>query len=232
MKHAQHNPQPASGTAPASAGKPVSGAAPRAAVDAKSGTAPASASGPMSASSPASGLTPAAAIRRRRMRVADKQAAFSLVRKIVVLALAAFVLFGVVFGLAPMKGGDMEPKLSAGDLLLFYRMEDAYTRNDVVIMERDGGQYVGRLIGMPGDTIEITDAHEVRVNGNTIVETEIFFETEAFQNAVQYPLQLGADEFFLLGDNREDARDSRYFGAVARSELKGKVITALQRMDL
>ena len=176
--------------------------------------------------------TPAAAIRRQRMRVADKQAAWALVRKAAALALAALVLFGVVFGLTPMKGGDMEPKLSAGDLLLYYRMEDNFARNDVVVIQRDGSQYVGHIIGMPGDTIEITDDATVRVNGNNIVETEIFFKTEAFQDAVPYPVQLGSNEYFLLGDHRETAHDSRYFGAVTRDELKGKVITAIRRTDL
>ena len=176
--------------------------------------------------------TPAAAIRKQRIRVADRQAVFSLLCKVLILAACIYVLFGVLFGLTPMKGGDMQPKFAAGDLLLYYRMEDSYARNDVVVMNRDGSQYVGRIIGMPGDTIEITPNHVVRVNGNNIVETEIFFETEAFQEAVQYPLELGGTEYFLLGDNREVARDSRYFGAVDQSELRGRVITAVRRTDL
>ena len=185
-----------------------------------------------SQNSSSGGLSPAKAIRRQRMRVADKQAAYALVRKVVILVLAAFALFGVFFGLTPMKGGDMEPKLSSGDLLLFYRFDNDFARNDVVIMDREGSQYVGRIIGMPGDTIEIKDDDTVHVNGSVIVETDIFFKTEAFQDAVQYPLQLGADEYFLLGDHRETARDSRYFGAVKHGELKGKVITAIRRTDL
>ncbi len=177
-------------------------------------------------------LTPEAAIRARRVRLADRRALYALLRKVAVLAAVVFVLFGVVFGLTPMKGGDMQPKFAAGDLLLYYRLQDSYVRNDVVVIERDGGQYVGRIIGMPGDTIEITESKTVSIDGKEVVETEIYFETEAFQDAVRYPITLGAGEYFLLGDHRETARDSRYFGPVRQDELRGKVISALRRTDI
>lgn len=177
-------------------------------------------------------LTPEQAIRQRRIRLADRQAVWSLFRKALILAAAVYLLFGVLFGLTPMKGGDMQPRFAAGDLLLYYRLHDNYVRNDVVVMERDGSQYVGRIIGMPGDTVSITADGNVVVNGNTLIETEIFFKTERYQGATEYPLELGEDEYFLLGDHRETARDSRYFGAVKADELQGKVITAIRRTDL
>ena len=177
-------------------------------------------------------LTPAAAIRARRIRLADRRALYALLRKAAALAVFVFILFGVVFGLTPMKGGDMQPKFAAGDLLLYYRLQDFYVRNDVVVMERDGSQYVARIIGVPGDTIEITDAKTVRIDGSDIIETDIYFETEAFQEAVRYPLALAPGEYFLLGDNRETAKDSRYFGPAKLDEFRGKVISALRRTDL
>ena len=175
---------------------------------------------------------PAKAIRRRRLRLVDKKAASSLLRKVLILTAALGVIFGVIFGVTPMKGGDMLPKISAGDLLLYYRLQDVYVRNDIVLMKRDDMQYVGRVIGVPGDTIEITDEKELIINDNLIVETDIFYETEAFAEATQYPLTLGNDEFFILGDHRDVAKDSRYFGPVKSSELKGKVISAIMRTDL
>ena len=178
------------------------------------------------------GLSPEVAIRTRRIRLADRRALYALLRKVVALGAVVFVLFGIVFGLTPMKGGDMQPKFAAGDLLLFYRMPEAYARNDVVVMQRDGSQYVGRIIGMPGDTIEITDAKTVRIDGSDVVETNIYFETEAYQDAVRYPLTLEAGEYFVLGDHRETAHDSRYFGPVQQGELAGKVISALCRTDI
>ena len=185
-----------------------------------------------SGSSASQAVFPDQAIRRRRIKLADRRAAFGLLKKAILLAAAVFVIFGFVFGLTSMKGGDMQPKFAAGDLLLYYRLQTKYARNDVIVMKRDSAQYVGRIIGIPGDTLEITDDKRVVVNGNPIVETEIFFDTERFEEAVRYPITLAEDEFFILGDNRETARDSRYFGAVRASEIKGKVITAIRRTDI
>ena len=176
--------------------------------------------------------TPEQAIRSRRIRLADRRAAGSLLRKAILLILALYVIFGILFGITPMKGGDMKPKLSAGDLLLYYRLQEEYGRNDVVLMKREGSSYVGRIIGMPGDTIEIAEDETVIINGKSIIETEIFYPTGPFPQATQYPLTLKEDEFFLMGDHRETARDSRYFGAVKKAELKGKVVTAVKRTDL
>ena len=177
-------------------------------------------------------LTPAGAIRARRIRLADREAAFGLLRKTVIFALAVFVIFGLLFGITPMKGNDMLPKFAPGDILLFYRLQRTYSRNDVVVMNRDGTQYVGRILGLPYDTIEITDGNEIIINGNRIVESEIFYETERFEEATQYPLELGEKEYFILGDHRESAKDSRYFGTVREDEFRGKVITVIKRADL
>ena len=177
-------------------------------------------------------LTPEQAIRRRRIALADRRAAMSLLKKAAVLVIAIYVIFGVLYGITPMKGDDMQPKLAPGDLLLYYRMQDEYIRNDLVLMKRDGSKYVGRIIGMPGDTVEITETNTVKINGSDIVETEILYPTKPISEATSYPLTLGEDEYFLLGDHRESAKDSRYFGAVKRNELKGKIITAIKRTDL
>ena len=85
---------------------------------------------------------------------------------------------------------------------------------------------------MPGDTIEISSARHVVIDGAEVIETNIFFETQAFSENVQYPLTLAPDEFFLLGDNRESAKDSRYFGPIKGDEIEGKIITTLKRNDI
>lgn len=177
-------------------------------------------------------LEPEAVIRRRRRRLRDREALKALILKIILLAAVLAVLFGALFGLTPMKGGDMEPKLSAGDLLLYYRLEKNFARNDVVIMERDGKEYVGRLIGMPGDTLDISRDGVISIDGNNIVETNIFYETKPYEESGRYPIALGQDEYFLLADKRDTAKDSRHFGAVKAEEIKGKVITSVKRTGI
>lgn len=175
---------------------------------------------------------PEAVILKRRRRLRDREAAKSLVLKIFTLVIAVLVMFGVIFGITPMKGGDMEPKLSAGDLLVYYRLEKNFNRNDVVIMERDGNQYVGRLIGLPGDTINISPSGGISIDGNNIFETGIFYETKPYEGSGRYPLGLAENDYFLLADKRDTAKDSRYFGPVKREEIKGKVISSVKRTGI
>ena len=176
--------------------------------------------------------TPESVILARRRRLRDLAMLGALIRKLLLFALILLILFGAVFGIAPMKGSDMEPRLSQGDLLLYYRLEKNPVRNDVVIMKRGGSRYVGRLIGMPGDTVNISNGGVISINGNNIMESDIYYETKPYQDTGRYPLTLADNEYFLLGDKRDTAKDSRYFGAVEADEIKGKVIMAIRRTGI
>lgn len=57
----------------------------------------------------------------------------------------------------------MSPKINAGDLMLFYRLENNFSIRDVVIFEKDGVSYTGRIIAKDGDTVEITNEAEVKL---------------------------------------------------------------------
>lgn len=106
--------------------------------------------------------------KKAKQRKKDIAMLKALLIKITFFTLILVGLFKFVIGLAPMKGGDMEPALSAGDLLIYYRLENNHNRNDTVIIEREGNQYVGRLVGMPNDTINITNGGTISINGNNI----------------------------------------------------------------
>ena len=64
------------------------------------------------------------------------------------------------------------------------------------------------------------------------METDIFYSTPRYESDVVYPVELAEDEFFILCDYREGARDSRYFGPVEKTEIQGKVITVIRRSEL
>ena len=138
------------------------------------------------------------------------------------------ILFGVVFGLTPMANADMQPAVCAGDLMLYYRLDKNLNSDDVVVFQKEGIQYTGRIVAVPGDVVEITDESELMVNKNTVMEDNIFYTTPAYDSEVEYPLALKEDQYFILCDNREGAKDSRSFGVVDTSEIKGKVITIVR----
>lgn len=64
------------------------------------------------------------------------------------------VLLGVFFGITPMKNNDMSPRISSGDLLLYYRLENKFHSQDVVVFEKDGKQYVGFGLPEKGDSVD------------------------------------------------------------------------------
>ena len=142
------------------------------------------------------------------------------------------ILFGVVFGLTPMANADMQPAVCAGDLMLYYRLDKNLKSDDVVVFQKEDIQYTGRIVAVPGDVVEITDESELMVNKNTVMEDNIFYTTPAYDSEVEYPLTLKEDQYFILCDNREGAKDSRSFGVVDTSEIKGKVITIVRRSGI
>ena len=142
------------------------------------------------------------------------------------------ILFGVVFGLTPMANADMQPAVCAGDLMLYYRLDKNLKSDDVVVFQKEGIQYTGRIVAVPADVVEITDESELMVNKNTVMEDNIFYTTPAYDSEVEYPLALKEDQYFILCDNREGAKDSRSFGVVDTSEIKGKVITIVRRSGI
>ena len=142
------------------------------------------------------------------------------------------ILFGVVFGLTPMANADMQPAVCAGDLMLYYRLDKNLKSDDVVVFQKEGIQYTGRIVAVPGDVVEITDESDLMVNKSTVMEDNIFYTTPAYDSEVEYPLTLKEDQYFILCDSREGAKDSRSFGAVETGEIKGKVITIVRRSGI
>ena len=176
--------------------------------------------------------TPAEIIKAKRRRCADAEDIAGFLTKLVAIVVLLALLFGFAFGVTPMENDDMSPRISAGDLLLYYRLADDLVTGDVMVFEKDGEQYVGRIVANPGDTVEVTDQATLVVNGSTVLENDIYYTTPKYDNGPAYPLTLAQDEYFILCDYREGARDSRYFGPVSLAEIKGKVITVVRRSGL
>lgn len=160
------------------------------------------------------------------------------VLRLLLLILVIWVLFFKIVGLTHMPSEDMYPRVDAGDLVLFYRMDTDVKAQDIIVLEKttpdSAGEeelFISRVIAAAGDTVEI-DGSRLLVNGNAMIESNIFYPTQAYDEYTQYPVTLGADECFVLGDCREGASDSRYFGPVKKSEIQGTVISILRRNNL
>ncbi|HUM84078.1 MAG TPA: signal peptidase I [Lachnospiraceae bacterium] len=171
-------------------------------------------------------------IKERYKRAVEKSDIISFVEKLIFFLFLIWLLFGAVFGFKVVTNDDMKPRISADDLLIYYRLNKTYRANDVIIFQKDNVQYIGRIVGVGGDKIEIDDDGSIKINDSVIGEDNIYYATKPYDEGITFPVTLKEDEFFILCDYREGAKDSRYFGPVNTKEVMGKIITVLRRNDL
>lgn len=136
-----------------------------------------------------------------------------------------------------VEGSSMEPTLygtdendpdKVGDNLivdkLTYRFQDPKRFDIIVFPNRYSGKlYIKRIIGLPGETVQIDHEGNIYINGEILNEgygKEIIRDPGLAVN----PIVLGADEYFVLGDNRNNSIDSRResVGVVYRDEIVGR----------
>ena len=177
-------------------------------------------------------IEPRAVIKAKRIHLLNKAEIITFLKRLIIMAILIYVIFGVVFGITSMKNNDMMPKIGVGDLILYYRLEKNFISKDVVVFEKDGIRYTGRVAAKSGDTVEITDENLLKVNGSIVLEDNIYYSTPKYDGNVLYPITLKENQYFILCDFREGAKDSRYFGAVELDEIKGKVITVIRSNEL
>ena len=137
-----------------------------------------------------------------------------------------------------VSGDSMETTLSNGDNLIVdkisYRFRDP-ERFDIIVFPykyEENTYYIKRIIGMPGETIHIMDGY-VYINGERL-ESDIYGnELMEYANLASTPIDLGEDEYFVLGDNRNHSSDSRdpSVGVLTREDLIGRAWVRIYPFD-
>lgn len=145
------------------------------------------------------------------------------------LFLILWLTFAFFLGIKMAPNDDMNPRISAGDILVYYRVDRTPSAQDVVVLKKNGTDYIGRVVAVSGDTVEITEEANLIVNGNMVIEDMIYYSTPYYEGFVDYPVKLGSDECFVLADKREGGEDSRYYGPVSYKEIRGTVIGQFRR---
>ena len=161
-------------------------------------------------------------IRNRRRR---RQAAINILLTVA----AVYLLFGVVLGIAVVKGDSMEPTLRENDIVLFLRIDVGYNPEDIVLTEAEDGRiYIKRIAAVPGQTVDINEeTGALVIDGTEAVEPYVYTETSG-KTGMEFPYTLEEGEYLLLGDNRENSYDSRNYGPVREDDIKGRVFTTLR----
>lgn len=174
--------------------------------------------------------TIAQVIRKRRADVIIANGYLSLLLRFAFLALVLWLLFTQVFLLTQVNGNEMYPALEDGDVILAYRLQKDYSKNDVIVYEQNGKLVIGRILGREGDVINMDDSGTLQVNG-TNQGGDIMYPTYA-KDGITYPYIIPDGEFFILDDYRTQAEDSRDFGSITRGQIEGKVITIVRRRGI
>lgn len=159
----------------------------------------------------------------------------------VALAIALVVRFFIA---APyiVSGSSMEPNFDNWNYLIVDRLTyhfEAPQRGDVVVLnlpEDTGRALIKRIIGLPGDTIQLTGTEPVVTIINTahpkgFTLKEPYISPSNYGGGTNISVTLSTDEYFALGDNRKVSADSRVWGILPRADIVGRVLLRLYPLN-
>ncbi len=161
---------------------------------------------------------------------------------VVVAVLVAVLLRTFVVQTFFIPSGSMEPTLQIGDRILVNKLSyhlHGVDRGDIVVFSRPPAENCGgpevndlvkRVIGLPGDVMSLSGGY-VYVDGKRLDESWLPASEQGVTSAgpagtasdLAHPYRIPANDYFVMGDNRTDSCDSRYWGPISKSLIVGKV---------
>ena len=156
----------------------------------------------------------------------------SLIIYIGIVVVVCFLIVTFVGQRTTVNGDSMNPTLESGDSLwinkLAYRFGDPERYDIIVFPYEEDVHYIKRVIGLPGETVQITNTGDILINGK-ILEEPTKFARIINPGRASNPITLGPDEYFVLGDNRNNSKDSRYdsVGNIKKENMIGKAVFRL-----
>ena len=147
------------------------------------------------------------------------------------IGIGVAVIINLLFQPLIIQGPSMEPTFSNGDIV---RCSTEFTqgtlkRGDIIVFKPHMKQYIKRIIALPGETVEIVDGY-IYINGTLLSQ----YQYENINDAgilSQGAMTLKADEYFCLGDNRNNSRDSRIIGPAKFSQIRYLITEILYKKE-
>jgi len=134
------------------------------------------------------------------------------------------------------SGQDMFPAMKDGDLCVIFRtglmklVGENFSAGDIVAYRIEGKRHFGRVVAIPGDTLQIDTRGSVTVNGVT-ESAEILYPTYTRGDLLNI-VYVQDGNVYVLGDYRTQTTDSRDYGPIPDAQVEGKVLSILRRRGL
>ena len=182
----------------------------------------------------------------KKARIKTTPSAIKVIKEIIIWILlivitisASYFITTNVFVKTSVSGTSMEPTLKEGQVVIVNKLEyyiKSPKRNDVIVYKQSNKEHsyfeIKRVIGLPGETVKIKNGI-VYINDEAIKEK---VKTEAISNSglAEEGVKLDDNEYFVLGDNRNDSEDSRFagIGNVLKNEILGKAVATEKPFSL
>lgn len=162
------------------------------------------------------------------------------IKELLVFFLSAILVLTFIISQNKIPSGSMIPTLNINDRILVSMIPYYYRspqRGEMVVFNGPNGfKWIKRVVGLPGETIDIQDG-KVYIDGSPLDESAYLEEQDisglnpTLETVVSYPYTIPKGQYFLLGDNRLESYDCRYIGPIEEKDITGKAVYRVYPFD-
>lgn len=163
-------------------------------------------------------------LRKEEYRSSRKRILRGSISTLIVIAAATVLISTFLLPVLRIYGTSMTPALDAGDIVVSVR-SGSYNRGDVIAFYYNNKVLIKRIIGLPGEWVDIDENGNVSVDGE-ILEEPYLTEKSQGEYDIELPYQVPDGRYFIMGDHRQVSSDSRNsaVGCVSEEQIVGKLI--------
>lgn len=156
----------------------------------------------------------------------DIKKILEFIKETILVFLAALLITQFIGSHTKIPSGSMEHTIETGDHLIVNRLPYYYRepiKGEIVVFKRNNENLIKRVIGEPGDEIDIKNG-VVYINNKPLKENNYIqgVSMELAYSDIIFPYKVPKGEYFVMGDNRQNSQDSRYFGSIKREDIFAK----------